>query len=81
MPPYKEVAMGIKTFLKRFVAAFGDAAHASNCPKIRGPPVDLSNCDFRSSLLRLDVNPISCDYNTFPAGYNGHLTLILMRPS
>ena len=34
--------MGIKTFLKRFVAAFGDAA-SEQLSKDPRPPVDLSN--------------------------------------
>lgn len=63
--------MGIKTFLKRFVAAFGDAAH-EELSKDPGPPVDLSNCT-SEELASIDVNPISCDYNTFPAGF-GHLS-------
>lgn len=65
--------MGIKTFLKRFVAAYGDAA-SEQLSKDPRPPVDLSNST-SEQIDSINVDPITSDFNTLPAGYNDYAGL------
>ena len=60
--------MGMKTLLKRLVAAFGDAA-MEELSKKPGPPMDLSNCSV-DQLNSIDVDQVSSDYATLPAGFD-----------
>ncbi len=62
--------MSMKNFLKRFVAAFGDAA-GEELDKSAAtiPPHDLSSAT-SEEIDRFEVTPISHDYSTLPAGYD-----------
>lgn len=62
--------MGMKKFLRQFVAAFGDAARQELDKSIAPvPPHDLSDAS-SEQIDQIEVNAISHDYNTLPAGHD-----------
>ena len=63
--------MGMKTFLKRFVAAFGDAARDELDKSVAPPPSHNLAEAHPDRLNSLEVNSVTHDFNTLPAGYDG----------
>ena len=62
--------MSMKTFLKRFVAAFGNAA-GEELDKITAPPPSHNLSEAHPDRLNsAEISPYTHDYTTLPAGYD-----------